>query len=85
MGGDMMDFKEFVLKTTDENIELKEENERLKKELSLLCPIGDLPVIKSLKAEKMMYMQQLEEKENHIQMLYGKLNMIQSILDNLRR
>jgi regulator of replication initiation timing len=76
-----MELKEFVLKTTEENIELKAENERLKKELSLLCPIADLSVIESLKTEKIMYMDQISEKEREIQMLYGKLNMIQDILN----
>jgi regulator of replication initiation timing len=76
-----MDLKEFVLKMTDESIELKAENERLKKELSLLCPIADLPVIESLKVDKLALMEQISEKEREIQMLYGKLNMIQDILN----
>jgi chaperonin cofactor prefoldin len=44
--------------------ELQQENEKLRKQLSMLCPIGDLPVIESLLAEKQMYMKQIKEYED---------------------
>jgi predicted nucleic acid-binding Zn-ribbon protein len=44
--------------------ELQQENEKLRKQLSMLCPIADLPVIESLLAEKQMYMEQIKEYED---------------------
>jgi septal ring factor EnvC (AmiA/AmiB activator) len=48
---------------------LEQENKKLKNELSILCPIADLPVIESLKSEKLLMMEQLAEQEKEIESL----------------
>jgi len=53
--------------------ELQQENENLRKQLSLLCPIADLPVIESLLTEKQMYMEEIQSLKNRIKYLENEL------------
>jgi chromosome segregation ATPase len=53
--------------------QVQRENEKLRDQLSLLCPIADLPVIDSLLAEKQMYMVQIKELEEENKRLKKEL------------
>jgi GTP-dependent phosphoenolpyruvate carboxykinase len=49
--------------------------EQLHKEISLLCPIADLPVIETLKVEKLMYMETVGKLERENERL-KKVNQV---------
>lgn len=48
----------------------QEENEKLRKQLSMLCPIADLPVINTLLVEKQVYMEHISKLNNLLKRLY---------------
>jgi seryl-tRNA synthetase len=64
----LIDYIETLEQAYDKRVkllnQLEEENKQLKRQLSLLCPIADLPVIESLMTEKQMYMEQIKEYED---------------------
>jgi hypothetical protein len=69
--------------------ELQQENEKLRKQLSMLCPIGDLPVIESLLAEKQMYMKQIKEYEDALREIDIHIRatpeLVSYIIDTLKK
>jgi len=62
--------------------DLEKENEELKKNLSLLCPIADMPVIESLKAEKLHMMEEVAELEKQKQFYRNRVKYLEDMIDN---
>jgi DNA repair exonuclease SbcCD ATPase subunit len=50
--------------------QVQKENEELRKQLSMLCPIADLPVIDTLLVEKQAYMEHISKLNNLLKRLY---------------
>lgn len=71
----------FIAHARQDIPKLLAEIERLKSELSSLCPIGDLDVVTTLQVEKRYLTEVIAEKDAEIERLREKIEEAESLLD----